>query len=164
MMLHMPEDVDNRLLAMIAERLADGSDDPAALQTALDMTLAHFNCVVGTIHRWNATGNDLEIVAARGVPELVLDRVRRIPIGKGMAGLAAERREPVQVCNLQSDTSGVAKPGSKLTEMEGSLAAPILVGGELRGTIGVAMPRPHEFTPAQCKLLMRIGAIIGGQW
>ena len=164
MMFDMSEDFDNRLLETIAERLANQGDDPAALQSVLELTLAHFNCVVGTLHRWNAGENVLVIVAARGVPEVIMDRVRHIPIGKGMAGLAAERREPVQVCNLQTDTSGVAKPGAKLTEMEGSVAAPILVDGELRGTIGVAMPRPHEFSQSQCDLLMRIGAIIGGQW
>ncbi|MBK8270877.1 MAG: GAF domain-containing protein [Planctomycetes bacterium] len=128
------------------------------------MTLAHFNCVVGTLHRLNPATNLLELVAQRGVPDAILDRVRAIPIGKGMAGLAAERLEPVQVCNLQTDTSGAAKPGAKMTEMEGSLSAPILVEGHLRGTIGIAMPRPHEFDEAERNLLMQIGSIIGEQW
>ena len=60
----------------------------------------------------------LKLPAQRGIPEAIMDRVRVIPIGKGMAGLAAERREPVQVCNLQTDESGVAKPSAKMTQME----------------------------------------------
>jgi len=153
-----------KLLATLRERLGGRDANRAALQSALDMTLAHFNCIVGTLHRWNLNTTLLELVAHRGLPDAIMDRVRNIPLGKGMAGLAAERREPVQVCNLQTDDSGAAKPGAKLTEMQGSIAAPILVNGELRGAIGVAMPQAHEFTPQECDLLMQIGGIIGEQW
>lgn len=159
----MTDDKSQSLLDAIRQRLVL-SADTASLQSILDMTLAHFNCVVSTLHRLNPATNLLELIVQRGVPEAILDRVRAIPIGKGMAGLAAERLEPVQVCNLQTDTSGDAKPGAKLTEMEGSISAPILVEGHLRGTIGIAMPRPHEFDEHERNLLMQIGTIIGEQW
>jgi putative methionine-R-sulfoxide reductase with GAF domain len=86
--------------------------------------------------------------------------VQVIPIGKGMAGIAAMRREPVQVCNLQSDASGVVRPGAKLTQMEGSLAAPMLDGDRLCGVFGIAKPVPYEFTPAEQQLLLAVGAAI----
>lgn len=153
------------LLDTIRQRLGGKSPpDAAIIQSILDMTIAHFNCVVGTLHRLNPKTGLLDLVVYRGIPEAVLARVREIPIGKGMAGLAAERLEPVQVCNLQTDTSGAAKPAAKLTEMEGSIAAPILVNGVLRGTIGVAMPQPHEFDEAERNLLMQIGSLIGETW
>jgi len=132
-----------------------------ALERVLDRVLAHFGCVTGTIHRLDAATGLLELVAQRGIPEAILDRVWRIPIGKGMAGLAAEHRECVQVCNLQTDESGVAKPGAKLTEMQGSIAAPILIDGALRGTIGVAKPTAHEFSAAERDLLMDVGRRVG---
>ena len=90
-----------------------------------------------------------------------MDRIESIPIGKGMAGLAAERREPVQLCNLQTDTSGQAKPAARKTGMEGSIALPILVGDELRGVLGVAKPIEYDFTTDEKDLLMRIGTLIG---
>ena len=127
----------------------------------LDDLLARFECQVGTIHRLNAASGLLHLVAQRGVPEAILDRVRVIPVGKGMAGLAAERREAVQVCNLQTDTSGQAKPGARQTGMEGSIAAPMLVDGVVRGTLGVAKPVVYEFTDDEKRLLMTIGAAIG---
>lgn len=123
--------------------------------------LGEFECVTGTIHRLDAGSGLLELVAQRGIPDAIMERVRRIPIGKGMAGLAAERREPVQVCNLQTDDSGKAKPGAKLTQMAGSIAVPILVEGELRGTLGVARPDEYEFTDAQADVLLKIGEMIG---
>jgi len=90
-----------------------------------------------------------------------MDRVRRIPIGKGMAGLAAERREPVQMCNLQTDTSGDAKPGAKLTQMKGSIAVPMIVNDELVGVLGVAKPEEYEFTENEIAELTSIAADIG---
>ncbi|MEQ1631034.1 MAG: GAF domain-containing protein, partial [Planctomycetota bacterium] len=77
--------------------------------------------------------------------------------GKGMAGIAAERREPVQVCNLQTDASGVVREGAKLTRMEGSLAAPMLDGERLCGVLGVAKPVAYEFTDEQTAALMAVG-------
>ena len=44
-----------------------------------------------------------------------------IPFGKGMAGICAERREPVSMCNLQTDDSGVARPTAKETKVAGAL-------------------------------------------
>ena len=84
-----------------------------------------------------------------------------VPIGRGMAELAAERREPVHVCNLQTDDSGVAEPGARKTMMEGSIAAPIIGANDtLEGVIGIAKPEPYEFTPAERDRLMHAGAQI----
>ncbi len=155
------DETSARLVATIRERLADAPATEATIRPILDMTLAHFNCVVGAVHRLNSETQLLELVAARGIPDAIMDRVKLIPIGKGMAGIAAERMKPVQVCNLQTDESGVVKPGAKLTEMEGSIAAPIIIDGRLRGAIGVAKPQEYEFTAEEQTLLLEIGRIIG---
>ena len=118
--------------------------------------LAEFECVSGTIHRAGDEG--LELVAHEGIPEPVLDRIRRIPVGKGMAGIAAEREEPVQVCNLQTDDSGVAEAGARETGMEGSIATPIFgADGELVGVLGVAKADSYEFSETECELLLGAG-------
>ena len=118
--------------------------------------LAEFECVSGTIHR--AGGDSLELVAHEGIPKPVLARIERIPIGKGMAGIAAEREEPVQVCNLQTDDSGVAETGARETGMEGSIAAPIFdAGGELVGVLGVGKADTYEFSDAESELLLCAG-------
>lgn len=78
-----------------------------------------------------------------------------------MAGIAAERGEPVQVCNLQTDSSGVVRPGARDTKMEGSIAAPMLdSAGALKGTLGVAKPVAYDFTALECDLLMKAGRLI----
>ena len=91
-----------------------------------------------------------------------MDRVKQIPIGKGMAGLAAERKKPVQVCNLQTDTSGAVRQGAKDTQMQGSVAVPMLVEKNiLRGVLGVAKPVAYDFTDAEQELLLQVGTLIG---
>jgi len=136
----------------------------ASLLQELDEVLRGFDCVAGKIHVLDESSGVMKLAADRGIPDVVIEKVRDIPIGKGMAGLAAERRQPVQVCNLQTDTSGVAKATAKETKMAGSLAAPMIThDGALRGTIGIAKRLPYEFTPVECDRLMRIGARIAEQ-
>lgn len=127
--------------------------------TLLERVTQHFDCPVGTLHLLAEDGL-LHLAAQRGLPQPVLDKVQVIPIGKGMAGIAAQRREPVQVCNLQTDASGVVRPGAKLTQMEGSLAAPMLDGDRLHGVLGVAKPVAYDFTAAEQQLLLAIGTTI----
>jgi L-methionine (R)-S-oxide reductase len=145
------------LVSSVAELLAAPS--PPWEQLLASVT-QHFDCPVGTIHLLDGADGMLHLCAQRGLPPPVLDKVKVIPIGKGMAGIAAERRQPVQVCNLQTDASGVVRPGAKMTQMEGSLAAPMLDGTTLRGVFGIAKPVAYEFTPAEQQLLLAVGAAI----
>ena len=133
---------------------------PTPWGDVLDAVTQHFDCPVGTVHLLDAADGMLHLKAHRGLPPPVLDKVQVIPVGKGMAGIAAERKEPVQVCNLQTDESGVARPGAKMTQMEGSLAAPMLKDGAVHGTIGVAKPTAYDFSEEETSLLMAVGALL----
>ncbi|HET7324213.1 MAG TPA: GAF domain-containing protein [Halococcus sp.] len=118
--------------------------------------LEEFDCVSGTLHR--ADGEYLKLVAHEGIPESVLANIETVPVGKGMAGLAAERREPVQVSNLQTDDSGVAEPRARDTGMEGSIAVPVIGPDDtLAGVIGVAKPEAYEFSSAEREQLLTAG-------
>lgn len=153
---------DNHLTKRLENLLVQGGNEPANLLQVLDLVLTHFGCSTGTIHGLDPKSGLLVLLAHRGIPEVIMDKVSRIPIGKGMAGLAAQRKEAVQVCNLQTDTSGQAKPGAKETKMEGSIATPMLVDKTiLRGVLGVAKPVAYEFTAAEQALLLQLGELIG---
>ena len=152
------------LLNEIESCLNPNESSEANLQMILALVLNHLHCSVGTIHILEEPSGMLMLRAAKGVPDVILDRVRVVPIGKGMAGLAAERRQPVQVCNLQSDQSGFAKPMARETKMEGSIAVPMLVGKRLYGVLGVAKPVTYEFDQAEIGLLLQIGSLIAKQF
>jgi L-methionine (R)-S-oxide reductase len=133
-------------------------------QDILDALLAHFNCPTGTLHKLNYSDNMLHLVAQRGIPEFLLPKVSVIPIGKGMAGICAERKAPVQTCNLQTDTTGVVRPGAKETKMEGAITVPVLLNGVLRGTLGIAKPHEYEFGTEEVANLENIANRIGAIW
>ena len=135
-----------------------------ALPQILDVILAHFACITGTIHILNSVSGLLELKAQRGIPDSIIEPVRSIPIGKGMAGLAAERRTAIQVCNLQTDESGKARPAAKDTKMEGCIAAPMFLANEghdeLFGVLGVAMPSAHDYSEEEISQLENFGRMI----
>ena len=90
------------------------SEDASAgrFRGALAAVVRHFGADMGMIHRLNPADQHLDLVATTvGVPEPVLQAARRIPLGKGIAGETALTGKPVSMCNLQTDTSGVARPG-----------------------------------------------------
>lgn len=126
------------------------------LSDLLAQTIAEFGCTTGTLHRLDPADQHLKLVAHQGIPAALMPIIQSIPIGKGIAGVAAERREPVEMCNLQTDTSGVAKPGAKQTQVQGSLAVPVLDGDRLCGTLGIGKLEAYDFTPAEKERLLAI--------
>lgn len=128
------------------------------LDDALRLIIAHFKAESGTIHFIDDKDGALHLKASSGIPDVVLNMVRVVPIGKGMAGLAAQRREPVTICNLQTDTSGDVRPGAKKTGMEGAIVVPIFDGsGAVIGTLGIANRDERTFSDAEQALLMDCG-------
>lgn len=137
------------------------SADPAAW---LGEVLAAFNCQTGTLHR--ADGDFLDLVTQVGVPDFLLPKIARIPFGKGIAGVAAERREPVELCNLQDDLGGVALPDARQTQVSGSIAVPVLSpdGEEVLGTLGIGMHAPHDFSDDEKARLAGIARGVALAW
>lgn len=129
----------------------------------LSETLRAFDCTTGSIHILDPATENLNIKASHGIPDFLLPKMNVIPIGKGMAGVAAQRQEPVQMCNLQTDDSGIARPSAKETKVEGAIAAPMIYNGKLYGTLGVAKSVPYDFTDQETDELMKIGERIASK-
>lgn len=129
-------------------------------EAALHATMQHFGCQAGTIH-WLEADGILHLAAQSNLPPPIVAVIQTVPLGKGIAGLAAQRREPVYLCNLQTDTSGQARPAAKTTGMEGSIAVPMLTGGELRGVLGIAKIEAHDWTDAEKASLLEIASTLG---
>jgi len=134
------------------------------LDEVLRLTIAHFGADTGTIHLLESDGVMHLKAASAGIPEPVLKAVQVVPIGKGMAGLAVERKEPVKVCNLQTDSSGSARPAAKTTGMEGAIVVPIFRDADAVGALGIANRAPRAFTDEETALLTDVGRAISSQW
>src|SRR6478735_3908473 len=139
--------------------------EPADWNALLATILENFGCQTGTIHRATADRSTLELVCQIGVPDSLVDKISSIPFGKGIAGAAAERKEPVELCNLQQDLEGVAKPDARKTGVSGSLAVPVFShSGDVIGTLGIGKFAPYEFTDAEKKRLMEFASEIAGHF
>jgi signal transduction protein with GAF and PtsI domain len=135
----------------------------AALETTLRDTLAKFNSETGTIHRLDAQTQLLQLVAQVGLPPQMLDLVKTIPVGKGIAGETAAKNLPVTICNLQTDASGVARPGAKQTGVGGALCVPIRNCEKVIGTLGIGTRREHDYSAAEINSLQDIANSLAGQ-
>ncbi len=139
------------------EELRDQAHD---LPRVLELTLRHFRADTGTIHELG-NGDLLHLKAWSGsIPEHLLTVIQTIPVGKGMAGLAVERKEPVNLCNLQSDASGAARPQARDTGVKGSLCVPVMSGERAVGALGIATIEEREFSERDVTLLMEVGRML----
>ena len=133
------------------------------LESVLQVVLKQFSSETSTIHRLDAQAQLLHLVAQVGLPPQMLGIVKTIPVGKGIAGQVVAENRPVTICNLQTDTSGVAKPGAKQTGVGGALCVPIRRDGNMIGTFGIGTQREHEFSAAETNALIDIANAVGKQ-
>jgi len=136
--------------------------NPPTLQSLLITILEDFGCQTGTIHQVTSSEKILRLVAQVGVPDFLIEKIAHIPFGKGIAGAAAARQEAVELCNLQQDLGGIAKPDAQKSGVLGSIAVPIFSPstGEVIGTLGIGKSLPYEFTVAEKQGLSQFGLAI----
>ncbi len=131
----------------------------AAHQTFLESLLARVDGVAGTVHEQR--GADLYLTAAHNIPPPVVAIVAHVPHGKGMAGIAQVKKQPVQTCNLQTDDSGTIKPGAKAVGAQAAIALPVLDdSGEVRAVVGVAWSDERELGADVEQSMMAMAAVL----
>jgi len=131
----------------------------------LVQVLENFQCVTGTLHRTDPSTGLLALMAHHGIPPqvlpMMLPKIDNIPFGKGIAGCAAQRKEAVQLCNLQEDLGGVAKPDARKTNVQGALAVPIIgTDGKVIGVLGIGKMQTYEFNDSEVADLNIVAALI----
>ncbi len=121
------------------------TDRGSELEQWLRSYIARNGGVAGTVHLRGA--EQLELRAAVNIPPKVAEIVRAIPRGKGMAGLAWERDEPVHTCNLKTDVTGDVRPGARAVDANAAVAIPIHdPAGQIRGVVGIAYMGERDIT------------------
>ncbi|HUA37005.1 MAG TPA: GAF domain-containing protein [Candidatus Sulfopaludibacter sp.] len=151
----------NKLNEQIIPLLKSGGQREVVLEGALRAALKHFRSETGTIHRLDEDKQLLHLVAQVGLSPQMLEIVKIIPVGKGIAGQVVARNAPVTICNLQTDPGGVAKPGARQTGVGGALCVPTRDGDKITGTLGIGTLRPYEYTPAETRALEEMGRVMG---
>ncbi|HEY6802018.1 MAG TPA: GAF domain-containing protein [Pyrinomonadaceae bacterium] len=130
-------------------------DQQEWLQSLIDQLGAQ----AGTVHVQR--GDDLYLTAAHNIPPQVIAIVAHVPHGKGMAGMAQVKKEPVQTCNLQTDETGNIKPGAKAVDAQAAIALPVLDDeGAVRAVVGIAWSKEGEIGPSETDSLMKLAAVL----
>ncbi|MBC8031694.1 MAG: GAF domain-containing protein [Pyrinomonadaceae bacterium] len=130
-----------------------------AQQEWLESFVAERDGIAGTVHVQR--GEDLYLTAAHNIPPNVVAIVAHVPHGKGMAGVAQVRKEPVQTCNLQTDETGNIKPGAKAVNAQAAIALPVLdAAGAVSAVVGIAWSHEAEIGAAEQQSLMEMAAAL----
>jgi PAS domain S-box-containing protein len=97
-------------------------------------------------------GEHLHVRASVGLAEEVQHQVS-VPVGRGVAGIIAARREPLII-----DDVPAADPYSPFlrARVKSLVGAPLLVEGRLTGVIHVGTTEPYEFTQDDLLLLQLV--------
>jgi L-methionine (R)-S-oxide reductase len=133
------------------------------LSEALGCVVRSFGADTGTLHLLEEDGL-LHLKALSGnFPPSVLAVIREIPVGKGMAGLAVERAQPVDACNIQTDTSGDVRPGARATGMEGAIVVPVFDGARVIGALGIANRGERLFSEEEKNALITAGRALAAR-
>jgi L-methionine (R)-S-oxide reductase len=105
--------------------------------------------VAGTVHQREG-GDLLTLAAAVNIPPPVMEIVKRVPRGKGMAGLAFEHDEPISTCNIKDDTTGRVRPGAKAVGAQAAVAFPVHdAQGAVRAVVGIAYAETREIPQSE---------------
>jgi L-methionine (R)-S-oxide reductase len=146
--------VDNSRSFESVKRRRDMGDEQQCLQRFLE----EVGGVAGTVHLHEEGG--LRLAAAVNIPEKVQQVVAWVPSGKGMAGLALERGEPVFTCNLKDDQRGDVRPGAKAVEARAAIAFPVRdESGRILAVVGAAFNDEHTFEPSEIAEIEKAAAL-----
>jgi putative methionine-R-sulfoxide reductase with GAF domain len=122
------------------------------MQERLEAIVKKLGADTGTLHL--VEDGVLVLKAKVGIPPQVEALVARVPVGKGMAGLAVERNAPVSSCNIQTDRTGDVRPGARRTGVGGAIVVPVRdAAGRPVGALGVGVQREHEYSAAETAAL-----------
>jgi L-methionine (R)-S-oxide reductase len=126
-------------------------------QRWLESLIAQLGGVAGTVHVQR--GEDLYLTAAHNIPPDIVKIVAHVPHGKGMAGVAQMKKEPVQTCNLQTDESGNIRPGAKTINAQAAIALPVFNSvGAVRAVVGIAWIQEGEIGAVEQQRMMELVA------
>jgi L-methionine (R)-S-oxide reductase len=117
--------------------------------------------IAGTVHRYAAVSDDLELVTAVNIPPPVMEIVKRVARGKGMAGLALAQNEPIATCNIKDDNTGRVRPGAKAVNAQAAVALPVYDGhGVIRAVVGIAYREERELTESELAAIAQSASML----
>jgi PAS domain S-box-containing protein len=144
------------LSGLLAQAVRPTDVLPAAIEVVADV----MDVDVVLIYSLAPDGGELLLSAHRGVSEEFAAGVDRMKLGEGFNGRVAQTGESMIVSDATQDPR-LSREIVRHENIRTQLVVPMKSGGEVVGTICVAMRREREFDVGEMELLGAIGSQIG---
>jgi two-component system, NtrC family, sensor kinase len=146
-----------RALGEVSRAVSSTLDLEMVLNTIVSRAAQLAGADGASIHEYDDATREFQIRAAHNyAPELV-ESIRAMPIrlGEGLMGLAAERREPVQVPDIVQEGAYQSRLRDMLLRIgyRALLALPLVREDQVIGALTVNRRAPEEFAPEVVELL-----------
>jgi signal transduction histidine kinase len=150
------------LLEQVAPAIVQSLDADEIVSTVAEQTLRVIDYDHFRLYRFDTAGQCLRLVksVARTDPYTRVDWQRagvRIPLGEGIAGIAARERQTVLVPDASRDPRVLYLPGSERLA-EAVLAVPMVAGDRLVGVLALARRKAASLSPNDARLMEAIAA------
>ena len=143
----------------VAAALSQTLELDALLPLALDRVLEAMKAGQGALYLADEAGETLDLVAHRGMPDELLARVRRVSVGQGVSGQAAQTRQPVLVQDVQQ--TEIALPDTREMPLlppipVALLSVPLIASDRLYGVVNVTRTEDQFFSAEDVEALSTI--------
>jgi phosphotransferase system enzyme I (PtsP) len=147
------------LLADVAEVVARSHDLDETLQNVVELVAKRLDTDVCSVYLIEADLTRLTLSATIGLYREAVGRVQ-LPVGEGLVGLAAERREPVVVERAESHPRYKYFPETGEERFSSLMAAPLIVRGVTIGVLVVQTREPRQFDPHEVAMFQTCAQLI----
>ena len=147
------------ILNTISTLLGESLELDKILDKATHMVSELMEVEVTLIFSLDEENQKLRIVAYEGVSDEFARAVDGIEIGEGVYGEVAKTCQPMVVDDTAYDPR-LSTPEAKKMRIQIQLIVPMVLRGQIRGIVCVAMRRPRQFPLEDMELLTAIGAQI----
>ena len=147
------------ILNTISTLLGESLELKNILEKAIHMVSELMEVEVALIFSLDEESQKLKIVAYEGVSDEFARAVDGIKIGEGIYGEVAKTCQPMVVDDTSYDPRFTIPEVSKM-RIEIQLIVPMVLRGQIKGILCVAMRRPRQFPLEDMELLTAIGAQI----
>jgi len=147
------------LLADVAEVVARSHDLDETLQNVVELVAKRLDTDVCSVYLIEADLTRLTLSATIGLYREAVGHVQ-LPVGEGLVGLAAERREPVVVERAESHPRYKYFPETGEERFSSLMAAPLIVRGVTIGVLVVQTREPRQFDAHEISMFQTCAQLI----
>ncbi len=142
----------NAMAAIVNESL----DVDEILNRAMDEVLRLIGVEAAAMLLLDEEAGELELVAHRGISDEFVQAFKRLKLGEGLSGQAAQTGQPVVLEHLE-DYPAARKAYLEKERIQSAVAVPLLGRVGVIGTMNLAAANPQHFDAAGLDLLLSLG-------